>query len=128
MSQHALGGASAHGIEKTAVACSRHGNQVHFLLLRCFEDGFDYVALPCGDRYNNAVGDLWWPVFARVTPSSPRSVAKTLKFSDLSINSIDCAMALSSSINKTRMLVRFLATECHAAAASRESISRKGAD
>jgi hypothetical protein len=32
-----------------------------------------------------------------------------LKLSDLSINSMDCAVALSSSINKTRMPVPFLA-------------------
>jgi hypothetical protein len=32
-----------------------------------------------------------------------------LKLSDLSISSIDCAVALSSSINKTRMPVPFFA-------------------
>jgi hypothetical protein len=41
-----------------------------------------------------------------------------LKLSDLSINSIDCAVALSSSISNTRMPARFLA-----AAAAREFTS-----
>src|SRR5262249_52856924 len=36
-------------------------------------------------------------------PSSPRSVVKTLKLSDLSISSIDCAVAPSSSITSMRM-------------------------
>src|SRR6185295_9706630 len=36
-------------------------------------------------------------------PSAPRSVVKTLKLSDLSISSMDCVVAGSSSISNTRM-------------------------
>jgi hypothetical protein len=35
MPQHTFGGASAHRIEKTMVACRRHGDQVGLLVIRC---------------------------------------------------------------------------------------------